>query len=168
MIGVHYFHILTADLLHGGVAERRGSGLQILLHGFKSRLHLYHQAPLTKRRKPVAQQPESSIRPWGHYEVLQEAPTFKVKCIWVKSGKRLSYQRHEKRSEHWYIVQGEAEVTLNGIISHHIPGDTVEVKVGDLHRISNISDTDVIFIEVQTGSYFGEDDIERVEDDYGR
>ena len=111
---------------------------------------------------------DTSVRPWGHYEVLQETPFFKVKCIWVTPGKRLSYQRHERRAEHWYIVQGEAEVTLNGTISHHVPGDTVEIKTGDLHRISNVSDIDVIFIEVQTGTYFGEDDIERVEDDFGR
>lgn len=111
---------------------------------------------------------ESSIRPWGRYQVLQETPFFKVKCIWVNPGKRLSYQRHERRAEHWYIVQGEAEVTLNGVLTHHVPGDSVEVKIGDLHRISNVSDTEVIFIEVQTGTYFGEDDIERIEDDFGR
>lgn len=111
---------------------------------------------------------EKSIRPWGRYEVLQDTPTHKVKCIWVSPGKRLSYQRHEKRAEHWYIVQGEAEVTLNGAISHNVAGDSVFVKIGDLHRISNVSDRDVIFIEVQTGTYFGEDDIERIEDDFGR
>lgn len=111
---------------------------------------------------------EKSTRPWGRYEVLQENATFKVKCIWVFPGKRLSYQRHEKRAEHWYIVQGEAEVTLNGVITHHGAGETISIKIGDLHRISNVSDRDVIFIEVQTGTYFGEDDIERVEDDFGR
>ncbi len=111
---------------------------------------------------------EVSVRPWGRYEVLQETPFFKVKCIWVTPGKRLSYQRHERRAEHWYMVQGESEVTLNGVITHHVPGDTVEVKTGDLHRISNVSDIEVIFIEVQTGTYFGEDDIERIEDDFGR
>jgi len=111
---------------------------------------------------------DDSIRPWGRYEILQESPHFKVKCIWVSPGKRLSYQRHEKRAEHWYFVQGNAEVTLNGVISHHKAGDSVMVKVGDLHRVSNISDREVIFIEVQTGTYFGEDDIERVEDDFGR
>ena len=109
-----------------------------------------------------------SIRPWGRYEVLQEAAHFKVKCIWVSPGKRLSYQRHEKRAEHWYFVQGQAEVTLNGVISHHVAGDSIFVKIGDLHRVSNVSDREVIFIEVQTGTYFGEDDIERVEDDFGR
>lgn len=111
---------------------------------------------------------DDSTRPWGRYEVLQETPTFKVKCIWVNPGKRLSYQRHERRAEHWYFVQGEAEVTLNGVISHYAAGDSLFVKIGDLHRVSNVSDGEVIFIEVQTGTYFGEDDIERIEDDFGR
>ena len=111
---------------------------------------------------------DDSVRPWGRYEVLQENPHFKVKCIWVSPGKRLSYQRHEKRAEHWYFVQGNAEVTLNGVITHQSAGDTVTVKIGDLHRVSNVSDREIIFIEVQTGTYFGEDDIERVEDDFGR
>lgn len=111
---------------------------------------------------------EKSSRPWGRYEVLQESAFFKVKCIYVAPGKRLSYQRHEKRNEHWYFVQGEAEVTLNGVISHLRAGESVSVKIGDLHRVSNISDREVIFIEVQTGTYFGEDDIERIEDDFGR
>ena len=111
---------------------------------------------------------EKSSRPWGRYEVIQETSFYKVKCIYVSPGKRLSYQRHEKRHEHWYFVQGEAEVTLNGVISHHRAGESISVKIGDLHRVSNISDREVIFIEVQTGTYFGEDDIERVEDDFGR
>ena len=111
---------------------------------------------------------EKSTRPWGRYEVLQETAKFKVKCIWVAPGKRLSYQRHEKRAEHWYFVAGQAEVTLNGVITHHGPGETITVKIGDLHRVSNQGDQEVIFIEVQTGTYFGEDDIERIEDDFGR
>ncbi len=111
---------------------------------------------------------EKSERPWGRYEVLQESASFKVKCIWVSPGKRFSYQRHEKRSEHWYIVQGTADITLNGITSRHIAGDSVMVEIGDLHRLSNIGADDVVFIEVQTGTYFGEDDIERIEDDFGR
>ena len=59
---------------------------------------------------------EKSERPWGRYEVLQESATHKVKCIWVNPGKRLSYQRHQKRAEHWFIVAGDAEVTINGVI----------------------------------------------------
>ena len=109
-----------------------------------------------------------SERPWGHYEVLQESKTHKVKCIWVKPGKRLSYQRHEKRAEHWFIVSGTALVTHNGATRTLKANDTIDLAIGDLHRIENIGVDDVVFIEVQTGTYFGEDDIERIEDDFGR
>lgn len=111
---------------------------------------------------------EKSERPWGRYEVLQESSTHKVKCIWVHPGKRLSYQRHEKRAEHWFIVSGTAEVTIDGKVSTLTAGGTVDIGIGVLHRIHNVGETEVVFIEVQTGTYFGEDDIERVEDDFGR
>jgi mannose-6-phosphate isomerase len=91
---------------------------------------------------------EKSDRPWGRYEVLQEGATYKVKSIHVLPGKRLSYQRHQKRSEHWYVTDGSGEVTLEG-------------------KVQQVT-SELIFIEVQTGTYFGEDDIERVEDDFGR
>ena len=111
---------------------------------------------------------EKSERPWGRYEVLQEGGTYKVKSIHVSPGKRLSYQRHQKRSEHWYITDGTGEVKLDGEIQKVSRGSTVEIPQGMLHRISNTGSNELIFIEVQTGSYFGEDDIERVEDDFGR
>ena len=111
---------------------------------------------------------EKSERPWGRYEVLQESATHKVKCIWVSPGKRLSYQRHAKRAEHCIIVQGSGEITIDGVIKSISPGDTVDFGIGVLHRISNTGDQEIIFVEVQTGTYFGEDDIERVEDDFGR
>jgi mannose-6-phosphate isomerase len=109
-----------------------------------------------------------STRPWGRYEILQESDSHKVKCIWVLPGKRLSYQRHQKRAEHWFIVSGTALVTINGIEKTMSAGDTIDIGIGDLHRIENIGRDDVVFIEVQTGTYFGEDDIERIEDDFGR
>ncbi|MSO42751.1 MAG: cupin domain-containing protein [Candidatus Planktophila sp.] len=109
-----------------------------------------------------------SVRPWGRYEILRESDSHKVKCIWVHPGKRLSYQRHQKRAEHWFIVSGTALVTLNGVQSTKSSGHTVDIAIGDLHRIENIGADDVVFIEVQTGTYFGEDDIERIEDDFGR
>ena len=109
-----------------------------------------------------------STRPWGRYEILQESDSHKVKCIWVNPGKRLSYQRHQKRAEHWFIVSGLALVTINGNEKTMSAGDTIDIGIGDLHRIENIGSDDVVFIEVQSGSYFGEDDIERIEDDFGR
>lgn len=111
---------------------------------------------------------EKSDRPWGRYEVLQESTSHKVKCIWVNPGKRLSYQRHKFRAEHWFIVKGSAEVTIDGVKRLVGPGDTVDFPIGVLHRIHNVGTEEVIFVEVQTGTYFGEDDIERVEDDFGR
>ena len=111
---------------------------------------------------------EKSERPWGRYEVLQESPTFKVKTIHVNPGMRLSYQRHQKRAEHWFVATGTGEVTIEGITSPVSPGSTVDIGVNQLHRISNTGSTELIFVEVQTGTYFGEDDIERVEDDFGR
>ena len=111
---------------------------------------------------------DESVRPWGRYEVLQESSSHKVKAIHVLPGKRLSYQRHEKRAEHWFIVKGSAEVTLDGAIKHLEAGDTVDIPIRALHRIANSGVDELLFVEVQTGTYFGEDDIERVEDDFGR
>ena len=111
---------------------------------------------------------DDSFRPWGRYEVLQDAPTHKVKCIYVNPGARLSYQRHQKRQEHWFIVQGVADVVLGDKEFTKNPGETVDIAVGQLHRIGNSGSEEVIFIEVQTGTYFGEDDIERIQDDYAR
>lgn len=107
-------------------------------------------------------------RPWGYYEVLSNAPTHKVKRIVVYPGKRLSLQRHHRRAEHWVMVGGEAMVTRDHDEMHVRAEDSISIPMGSKHRISNVGQEDVIFIEVQTGDYFGEDDIERFEDDYGR
>ncbi len=111
---------------------------------------------------------DQSQRPWGRYEILSESDSHKVKKIWVNPGKRLSYQRHEKRAEHWFIVHGDARITLNGDIFEMGAGDSIDIEIGELHRIENIGSIDLVFVEVQTGTYFGEDDIERIEDDFGR
>ena len=109
-----------------------------------------------------------STRPWGRYEVLQDQPSHKVKCIYVTPGCRLSYQRHQKRAEHWFIISGTATVTLDGETFTRNAGEVVDIEIGQLHRIGNQGTQELVFIEVQTGSYFGEDDIERIEDDYAR
>lgn len=108
-------------------------------------------------------------RPWGSFEILADCKNFKVKKIVVNPKSRLSYQKHMKRDEHWYIVSGVAKVTINGTIYTLHETDGINIAIGSLHRIENKSSEDkVVFIEVQTGEYFGEDDIIRVEDDYGR
>jgi len=111
---------------------------------------------------------ETDQRPWGGYTVLEDGPGFKVKRIEVLPGKRLSYQRHALRSEHWFIVHGAAVVTLDGERREVSAGEAVDIPVGTAHRIENTSDQEVTFVEVQHGEYFGEDDIVRLEDDYGR
>jgi mannose-6-phosphate isomerase len=111
---------------------------------------------------------EQSDRPWGSYQVISESNSYKVKTISVLPGKRLSYQRHQKRAEHWFITDGIGVVTVEGVDFDVKPGSTVDIKVKQLHRIANTGSEVLVFIEVQTGTYFGEDDIERVEDDYGR
>jgi len=108
-------------------------------------------------------------RPWGSFTVLDDQPTFKVKRIDVLPGKRLSYQRHSKRSEHWFVVQGTAKVTLNGEVVLVRAGCAVDIPVETAHRVENPSSNELlVFIETQTGTYFGEDDIVRLEDDFGR
>ncbi len=111
---------------------------------------------------------EHDERPWGAYTVLEDADDHKVKEITVRPGKRLSYQQHAKRAEHWFVVRGEGVVTLDGADLPVGPGTAVDVRTGVAHRIANTGEADLVFVEVQHGSYFGEDDIVRLEDDFGR
>jgi mannose-6-phosphate isomerase-like protein (cupin superfamily) len=108
-------------------------------------------------------------RPWGTFTTLDEDADFKVKRIEVYPSKRLSYQKHAHRSEHWFVVRGIAKVTLNGEEFLLKNGDHIDIPVGTAHRVENPdAEQLLIFIETQTGDYFGEDDIERLEDDFGR
>lgn len=107
-------------------------------------------------------------RPWGYYQVLSDEPDHKVKRIVVYPGKRLSLQRHKRRVEHWFVVYGEAVVTVGNRQLELKSGESVDIGKEEIHRIENSGDNNMAFIEVQTGSYFGEDDIERLEDDFGR
>lgn len=107
-------------------------------------------------------------RPWGYYEVLSELPDHKVKRIVVHPKKRLSLQRHRHRWEHWVIVSGTPIVTVDAAEILMKPGESLDIPLGAQHRIANPGDFPVVFIEVQMGDYFGEDDIERFEDDFGR
>lgn len=111
---------------------------------------------------------EKDQRPWGHYVVLADEPGYKVKRIVVNPGQRLSLQRHRHRSEHWFIVEGTA-IVRNGPDETAVhAGGNIDIPQLSWHRIGNPSDGPVVIIEVQTGDYLGEDDIERAEDDYGR
>jgi mannose-6-phosphate isomerase len=111
---------------------------------------------------------ETEERPWGRYFVLHDEPNYKLKRVEIDPKQRLSYQYHQKRSETWTIVQGTATITLNGVEYSYTTGETVLIPVGTKHRIENKTNQLLVFIEVQTGTYFGEDDIVRIEDDYNR
>jgi mannose-6-phosphate isomerase-like protein (cupin superfamily) len=123
-------------------------------------------AGMEEKRLPTEEREDH--RPWGFYEVLSDLADHKVKRITVYPGKRLSYQRHRKRSEHWHFVSGHAVVTLEGRDVPLGPGESIDIGCGDAHRVANPGEEEAVFIEVQRGEYFGEDDIERLEDDFGR
>ena len=107
-------------------------------------------------------------RPWGGYRILEEGPSFKVKRIWVDPGHRLSYQTHAYRSEHWVLIDGKAKVILDGREFFCHAGDSIDIPQGATHRIENIGEDLLSFIEVQRGKDLTEDDVTRLEDDYGR
>jgi mannose-6-phosphate isomerase len=112
--------------------------------------------------------PRFDRRPWGTFTVLDEGKNFKVKRIEVLPGKRLSYQKHSKRAEYWVVVQGTAKVTLDDRQITVPTGAAIDVPVGSAHRVENPGDEPLVFIEVQRGIYLGEDDIVRLQDDFGR
>lgn len=111
---------------------------------------------------------EFDRRPWGSYTVLEEDRGFKVKRIEVLPGKRLSYQKHAQRAEHWFVVEGTAKVTLDDKEITVRAGESIDIPIGAAHRVENPAEENLLFIEVQRGSYLGEDDIVRLQDDYGR
>jgi mannose-6-phosphate isomerase len=107
-------------------------------------------------------------RPWGRWEILLDESYCKVKRIVVKPGHRLSYQKHFKREEFWTIVKGVGTITIDGKTKDYPERSVAHIPIEAAHRIENKKESDLVFIEVQCGSYFGEDDIVRFEDDYGR
>ncbi len=113
-------------------------------------------------------EPPINVRPWGRYDILDSGKGFQVKRMTILPGKRFSYQRHARRSEYWTIVAGHAVVTLNGKEMKKTVGDTAVAPIGTKHRIANVGNVPLVFIEVQIGDYLEEDDIERFDDDFGR
>jgi len=123
---------------------------------------------LKKQGRDEALTHRTVYRPWGSYEALDSGPGFQVKHITVKPGHRLSLQRHAYRSEHWVVISGEAEVTRGKQVLTLREQMSVDVPVGVDHRLANPGPEVLHLIEVQTGSYLGEDDIVRLDDTYGR
>lgn len=118
--------------------------------------------------QPKVIQHRFEVRPWGRFEILSDAEAYKAKTITVDPGAQISYQSHAKRSEHWIIISGQGEVVLDEKVIAVGPSSHVHVAVGTKHRIRNNGTEPLQFVEVQTGTYFGEDDIVRFQDDYQR
>jgi len=112
--------------------------------------------------------PRYDERPWGSFTVLDEGEGYKVKRIEVKPHKRLSYQRHAQRAEHWFVVAGVALATVDGCDIRVETGEALDIPLGAAHRVENPGDELLVLVEVQRGAYLGEDDIVRLQDDFGR
>lgn len=110
----------------------------------------------------------TAYRPWGGYSSVLQGERFQVKRLFVKPGKKLSLQKHHHRAEHWVVVTGTAEVTVDGVIAMLTENQSIYLPLGCVHRLSNPGRITLELIEVQTGSYLGEDDIIRIEDEFGR
>lgn len=111
---------------------------------------------------------ERTERPWGWYETVSEVAGNKVKRIRVHPGQQLSLQKHHQRAEHWVVVLGTARITLDERQFDLQAGQACDIAVGQVHRLSNLTAEPVEIVEVQFGDYLGEDDIVRLEDNYGR
>jgi mannose-6-phosphate isomerase len=107
-------------------------------------------------------------RPWGAYQTLVLENNYQVKRLIVKAQGRLSLQKHSRRSEHWVVVKGRPTITVDEDVKIYEPNDRVYIPSGALHRLENFADEDAVIIEVQIGDYLGEDDIQRIDDIYGR
>jgi mannose-1-phosphate guanylyltransferase/mannose-6-phosphate isomerase len=107
-------------------------------------------------------------RPWGYYQDVDIAPRYRVKRIVVKPGSKLSLQKHFHRSEHWVVVKGTAEITLGNDVRSVHENESVYIPIDSVHRLANPGKIPLELIEVQVGSYLGDDDIVRLDDIYGR
>ena len=123
---------------------------------------------LKRRKRKEAQEHRRVYRPWGYYQSIDSGERHQVKRIVVKPGHKLSLQKHYHRAEHWIVVRGSAEVTRNQDVMMVHENESIYLPIGSVHRLVNPGKIDLELIEVQTGSYLGEDDIVRIEDVYHR
>lgn len=123
---------------------------------------------LREHHHQITQDHQRVFRPWGYYEILAEGPAFKVKRLMVKPGARLSLQMHEHRAEHWVVVAGNAEIINDDQLIHLSVNQSTYIPKRTLHRLSNMGSEALYVIEVQSGEYLGEDDIQRFDDIYAR
>ena len=127
---------------------------------------VFEKLQLAERKETMEN--TTMFRPWGSYTLLTEGDEFKVKRIVVNPGGKLSLQLHHKRSEHWTIVSGQADVIIDDKTITYNPNESTYIPIGAKHRLENNGTEPVVLIEVQVGKYLGEDDIERFDDIYGR
>lgn len=111
---------------------------------------------------------ERTLRPWGWYETVSEVAGSKIKRIGMHPGQQISLQKHSQRAEHWVVTQGTARITLGEQVFDLGVGGHCDIAVGQVHRLANLTQEPVEIVEVQFGAYLGEDDIVRLQDDYGR
>ena len=116
---------------------------------------------------PEARTPARVHRPWGWYQTMDLGDRFRVKRIVVMPGKKLSLQKHHHRAEHWVVVRGTAEVTRDDEVMLVRENESIYLPLGCMHRLANPGQIPVEIVEVQTGAYLEEDDIVRIEDDFG-
>jgi mannose-1-phosphate guanylyltransferase/mannose-6-phosphate isomerase len=123
---------------------------------------------LKRQKRKVTQEHTRVYRPWGYYQSIDNGDRYQVKRIVVKPGHKLSLQKHYHRAEHWVVVRGSAEVTRNDEVKMVHENESIYLPIGSVHRLVNPGKINLELIEVQTGSYLGEDDIVRIEDVYSR
>jgi mannose-1-phosphate guanylyltransferase/mannose-6-phosphate isomerase len=128
--------------------------------------HIFAQLKNLKREEHAIHR--KVYRPWGWYDIIDEGDFFKVKRILVKSGASLSLQKHNHRAEHWIVVKGTAQITIGNQVLNLTENQSIYIPIGKVHRLANLKSEPVEIIEVQTGSYLGEDDIVRLQDQYNR
>lgn len=121
-----------------------------------------------KGTAPLTEIHRLAYRPWGGYDSVLNGERFQVKRLFVKPGKKLSLQKHYHRAEHWIVVRGTADVTIDGVVTQLSENQSIYLPLGCVHRLANPGKIELELIEVQTGSYLGEDDIIRIEDEFGR
>jgi mannose-1-phosphate guanylyltransferase/mannose-6-phosphate isomerase len=125
-------------------------------------------AQLKDEKRPEATEHRIGHRPWGYYDSIDQGERFQVKRIVVRPGGTLSLQKHHHRAEHWVVVRGTAEVTIGSDVKAVHENESIYIPIGAIHRLANQGKIPLELIEVQTGSYLGEDDIVRIEDVYKR
>jgi len=123
---------------------------------------------LKKLMNGIKQRDNTVLKPWGSYKNLMDEEYTKVKKIVINPGEAPSYQYHFKRSEIWIIVKGTAEIKIDDVVTTHGVGDIIQIAKEAKHSVTNTCEDELVFVEIQLGEYFGEDDIVRLDDKYGR